>query len=89
MHTDIDCPYCGKGQEICHDDGCYGIEEDRMHEQKCIHCERMFGFTTQHSLSYRAYCYNSEHDWGDFLDSEGDPYIGWQECTRCKTQRLT
>jgi len=27
---DVDCPYCGESQEICHDDG-FGYSEDEDH----------------------------------------------------------
>ena len=26
MYSDVDCPYCGKGQEINHGDGCFLAE---------------------------------------------------------------
>ena len=61
---DVDCPYCGAGQEINHDDG-YGYEEDQVYEQECGECEKNFVFTT--SISYDHYakkadCLNgSEH----------------------------
>ena len=28
--SDIECPYCGKGQDVCHDDG-FGNAEDVAH----------------------------------------------------------
>lgn len=54
MSNDIQCPYCGKEQEICHDDG-YGYEEDRMWEQDCRSCGKTFGFKTTIMFSYKAY----------------------------------
>lgn len=64
MHDDVNCPYCGAGQEICHDDG-RGYEEDRNHEQECGECEKIFVFNTHISFSYtaqKADCLNgSEH----------------------------
>jgi hypothetical protein len=66
MYSDVDCPYCGVGQEICHDDGA-GYEEDATHEQECGDCEKVFVFTTSISFSYeaaRADCLNGEkHKW--------------------------
>lgn len=53
MIHDIDCPYCGAGQEINHDDG-YGYEEDRTHRQECPECNKMFGFTTSSSYYYEV-----------------------------------
>ena len=53
MSHDIECPYCGAGQDICHDDG-YGYDEDRRHEQQCRSCDKTFVFTTSVSFSYEA-----------------------------------
>lgn len=50
---DVNCPYCGHGQEINHDDG-YGYAEDRKHEQTCWACDKTFAFTTSISFSYKA-----------------------------------
>lgn len=60
--SDVNCPYCGAEQEICHDDG-YGYEEDRMYEQQCSECEKVFAFTTAIIMtheSHRADCLNGE-----------------------------
>ena len=43
MRHDTECPYCGGEIEINHDDG---YEEDELHEQKCEHCLKMFGYET-------------------------------------------
>lgn len=53
MSDDVECPYCGEGQEINHDDG-YGYEEDRRHTQECGACEKTFVFTTSTSYYYEA-----------------------------------
>ena len=53
MNDDIQCPYCGKDQEINHDDG-YGYGEDEIYEQECGYCEKNFVFTTFISYSYDA-----------------------------------
>lgn len=52
--SDVECPYCGKEQEICHDDG-YGYEEDARHEQYCGNCRKEFVFTTSIIFYYEAY----------------------------------
>ncbi len=66
MINDIECPYCGVGQEINHDQG-FGYEEDTAHEQECIACEKMFVFYTSTNFSYeanKADCLNgSEHQY--------------------------
>ncbi len=63
MCSDVDCPYCGAGQEICHDDG-HGYEEDYMHEQEC---GKTFTFLTSISFHYeaaKADCLNGgKHRW--------------------------
>ena len=63
MMNDVECPYCGEGQEINHDGG-YGYEEDRTHEQECGNCEKTFIFTTSISFDYeaeKADCLNGEN----------------------------
>lgn len=63
--SDIECPYCGHEQEICHDDG-FGYEEGVKHEDTCYECEKEFTFTTCMSFDYypeKADCLNEgEHD---------------------------
>lgn len=64
---DINCPYCGTEQEICHDDG-YGYEENTKHNQECGNCGKRFVFTTEISFYYEAEeaaCLNDdgEHVW--------------------------
>ena len=51
--NDINCPYCGAGQYINHDDGC-GYEEDTLHDQECSYCEKSFVFTTAIHFFYEA-----------------------------------
>ena len=51
--SDVNCPYCGEGQEINHDDG-HGYEEDKFHEQECPECEKTFVFTTSIHYYYSA-----------------------------------
>lgn len=54
MKNDVSCPYCGKDQEINHDDG-YGYAEDEVHNQQCDSCEKYFTYTT-----FVTYIYNAE-----------------------------
>ena len=54
MRNDLECPYCGAGNEVCHDDG-FGFEEDQFHEIECANCERVFYFTTSVSYHYFAH----------------------------------
>lgn len=62
--SDLTCPYCGHGQEVCHDDGG-GYAEDRRHEVECDSCEKSYVFKTSISFYYReskAECLNgAEH----------------------------
>lgn len=51
--SDVECPYCGKEQEINHDDG-YGYEEGKKHEQECPCCEKKFTYMTNISFWYQA-----------------------------------
>ena len=62
--SDIECPYCGEEQGICHDDG-HGLEEDKLHEDQCINCEKYFVFTTYIDISHQARpadCLNTDDD---------------------------
>jgi hypothetical protein len=51
--SDMQCPYCGADQRVCHDDG-YGYEEFVKHEHTCSKCEKVFVFETAISFSYKA-----------------------------------
>ena len=53
MAKDIECPYCGHEQDICHDDG-FGYEEDVKHEMECGNCEKSFVFLTSIIFYYEA-----------------------------------
>ena len=60
--SDMECPYCGADQEVCHDDG-HGYAEDVRHEHTCSNCEKTFVFTTYISFDYephKADCLNGE-----------------------------
>ena len=64
MYSDAKCPYCGKEQEINHDDG-YGCEENEMYTQVCGACEKTFVYTTSINFTHKpsqADCLNGgEH----------------------------
>ena len=51
--SDMQCPYCGADQEVCHDDG-HGYSEDVKHEHTCSACEKSFVFNTFISFFYEA-----------------------------------
>ena len=81
MYTDVDCPYCGTGQEINHDDG-YGYEEDRTHEQTCGTCEHIFTYTTSISFHYNAKqadCLNGQ----DHKYKQSSTFPKWRTRMRC------
>ncbi len=50
--SDLECPYCGEPNEVCHDDG-QGYEEDVPHQMECSDCGKRFVFFTSISLYYR------------------------------------
>jgi hypothetical protein len=50
---DVECPYCGQWQKICHDDG-FGYEEGKAHQMDCCHCEKTFCFETSISFDYES-----------------------------------
>ena len=85
MTEDVNCPYCGEGNEICHDDG-YGYEEDKLHEQQCAECEKIFTYHTSIHFSYRAYkadCLNgSEHKYKK-VNHLPQYWPNWVRCTEC------
>jgi hypothetical protein len=54
QNYDLECPYCGAGNNVCHDDG-FGYEENELHEIECIGCDKYFVFTTTIHFSYDAY----------------------------------
>lgn len=80
--SDVDCPYCGKGQNIRHDDGV-GYDENALHTQNCSNCDKDFGFTTNISYSYevkKTPCLNDgKHEW--------HPSMTWpKSCTKMRCE---
>jgi hypothetical protein len=60
MYYDVECPYCGKKQNIDHEDG-YGYKEDELYQQQCEECDNYFTYTTIISFDYyvsKADCLN-------------------------------
>lgn len=63
---DLECPYCEKELEVCHDDG-FGYDEGVKHQMECVFCEKSFVFET--SISFycepeKADCLNDgNHKW--------------------------
>jgi len=84
--NDIDCPYCGKSQQINHDDG-YGYEEWEIYEQECGDCGKIFVYTTSISFYYeasKADCKNGgEHDLRPIHGYPGYLFTGIKECFNC------
>ena len=77
--SDVKCPYCGKEQEINHDDG-YGYDDMNTHEQECPACDKSFKFTTTISFSYEVFCCDGDHD------LEQSPVEGCERlynCSKC------
>ena len=88
MCSDTKCPYCGKEQEIDHDDG-YGYEEDEIYMQECEACEKTFTFTTSIIFTYESYqadCQNGgEHNFKPTITS---PLIATRmRCEMCGYER--
>lgn len=63
--SDLECPYCGADNDVCHDDG-FGYAEGVYHEITCRSCDKNFVFQTSitfHYESSKADCLNgSEHN---------------------------
>lgn len=66
MYSDVECPYCGEGQEINHDDG-YGYEEGEIFQQHCHGCCKTFAFTTCISFCHEAAMAFNRHK-SDMID---------------------
>ena len=78
---DINCPYCDAELDIDHDDG-FGYEQDKLHEQQCSNCEKIFTFTTYITFNYETFtadCLNGgEHI---FVNSLGKVDVGAKICS--------
>lgn len=85
---DLQCPYCEKELNVCHDDG-FGYQEGVKHQMQCDGCNKYFVFETTISLYYepeKADCLNDEkHDW---KPSKTHPKEYTQmECSMCGEAR--
>lgn len=87
--SDLECPYCGEGNDICHDDG-FGYEEDRAHEMECDHCGKSFVFHTSISFYYspeKADCLNGAphnfREWRTLWLNETDGEHQRRGCRDC------
>lgn len=87
--SDVECPYCGKYQEINHDDG-YGYQEGEIFNQECDDCEKTFAYTTSISFSYdaeKADCLNGgDHNWKPQITYPKE--YTKMECTMCGDTRV-
>jgi len=88
MSNDLECPYCEKWNEVCHDDG-QGYEEGKNHEMQCAHCRKNFVFQTAISYDYapeKADCLNgSPHnfrDWNRLWEQAGE-VLEQRHCKDC------
>jgi hypothetical protein len=86
MSDDVDCPYCNKPQEICHDDG-YGYKEDRVHQQECGDCGKGFAYTTSVHFYYEAKqapCFNGQpHQMEPVCSTGKNIWPDWKRCKVC------
>lgn len=93
MNDDIKCCYCGKWQEINHDDG-YGYEEDKLHLQECVHCGKTFGYhtmiTVSHSNAIDLPCKNGHsHKFKDKNSTSPDCFnVGVAVCEWCGEEKV-
>ena len=86
--SDMQCPYCGADQEVCHDDGA-GYSVDERHEHTCSVCDKTFVFTTFISVSYtprKADCLNDAPHELAMSKSYSRRYSRMQ-CVHCDYQR--
>ena len=84
----IECPYCEREFDICHDDG-FGYEEGVKHQYECPYCEKKFVFETSISFYYeaeKADCLNDgEHDYK--LTHTYPKEFSRMKCSMCGDER--
>lgn len=86
--SDMECPYCGAGQEVCHDDGA-GYAEAELHQHQCSECEKYFVFNTSISFYYdpkKADCLNDGQHTFKATTTIPIEYTR-MECTQCDERR--
>jgi hypothetical protein len=85
---DLECPYCEKELEVCHDDG-FGYEEGVKHQMECGHCDKQFVFETSISFYYepeKADCLNgNEHNYEKTITYPEE--FSEMQCTMCDDKR--
>lgn len=81
--SDMDCPYCDAGQEVCYDDG-HGCCEGEFYEHECSECGKNFVFTTGIILHHEpspAPCLNGEpHNYKPVVHAPRH----WPDWVRCE-----
>jgi DNA-directed RNA polymerase subunit RPC12/RpoP len=89
MNDDLECPYCGNGCKVDHDDG-QGYDEDKYHEMECPHCGKNFVFTTSVVYYYhpqKADCLNGEPhkftEWRTLGSNDKGDSLQRCRCTDC------
>lgn len=87
-NKDVNCPYCGACQDICHDDG-HGYEEGVKHIEECIKCKKQFIFETSIIFYYEAYAADCLNDGNhNFVPTHTYPIeFTEMECCVCGEKR--
>ncbi len=86
MYYDMQCPYCGADDDVCHDDGA-GYAEDEAHQHWCGHCEKTYVFQTSIDFSYepsKADCLNTDDDLHDWKHIDDPWYPQKKICRVCE-----
>lgn len=86
MTYDVECPYCGEGQYINHDDG-YGYGEDSVYEQQCDSCDKTYAYRTSIHFSYeakKAPCLNGEPHQLEPVMYVPTRFPDWKRCIICE-----
>ena len=87
--SDCECPYCGAGCDINHDDG-YGMDENEISRDECRSCGKAFAYTITISVDHwpaKADCLNEgEHVWESTWCSPVDHTK--MRCTQCGEERI-
>lgn len=85
--SDMECPYCGADQDVCHDDG-FGYDESVKHEYQCSSCDKYFIFMTSISFHYeaeKADCLNgADHEMVEVCSSARNIWPDWKRCKHCE-----
>lgn len=87
INYDLECPYCGAGNEVCLDG--QGYEEEINHEMMCESCKKNFTFQTSVSFYYepsRADCLNGgQHELFELPSNEYNTrgVIYFDRCKNC------